>query len=132
MVSKFDRLDRLKAFMKKKGFKYEHRGFLDGGDTVFGVMTAKRGGRYHVRASSRRDMQSNTVVVRSTKTTKFTQPNSIRILINNQVVKGKVIGRYTIPKKQTSKRDPRLGSTALRLPMPSVQTGLFGIKKRGR
>jgi len=130
-VSKFDRLDRLKAFMKKKGLKFEHQGYLEGGSVVHGVMTTKRGGRYYVRASSMRDQRSNTVVVRSTKTTKFTHPNSISLLINNQVLKGKVIGRYTIPKKQkTSRRDPRLGSTAMRMPMPSIQAGLFGKKKR--
>lgn len=99
-IAKEKRQAFLQDFLKKQGMSYEHGGFLEGGDTVYGVMTTKRGAKFHVRAFGQRDWSNSTVVVRSSQTiNRNPNPNSIKTLINNQVLKGKILGKYSIPRE---------------------------------
>ena len=96
MVQHTNHVSKIRDWSQKHGYEFEYKGKLDGGDTVFGVLKTKRGARYHVRASSQRDIVGSTVVARSSSSIPKADPNSIKILINNQVVKGKRIGYYNL------------------------------------
>lgn len=101
-MERFTKEDRLRVFREwcaSHGYSYEHHGFLDSGLTSYGVIETKRGGRYWVRASTKTFGEHDTVVVKSKSSVDRSGPNSIQILLNNQVVKGKIIGRYNLKEK---------------------------------
>lgn len=96
--TKEQRLEAFRAWCKENNYKYEHGGFIGVNDTIHGIIETKRGARYYVRARTKSSVELETVVVRSKQNTTYANPNSIRILINNQVLKGNVIGNYQLNK----------------------------------
>lgn len=90
---------KLKAFKKwlnENNYKYEHHGFVGMGDAPYGIIETKRGARYYVRGRTKSNVEYDTVIVRSKQNTTYANPNSIQIFMNNQVLKGKIIGNYQL------------------------------------
>lgn len=107
-TGRLKKLERKRAFndwMSENNYVYEHDGFLDGGRTPYGIMVSPRGARYFVRAfvvSATGDY----VVVRSRKSTSYSNPNSVAALINGQVTKGKILGYFHPSYYLTQPREP--------------------------
>lgn len=95
------RVDSFNEWAKKNGYKLEIDGFLDADKTIYGVIETPRGARYFVRAftlSEHDYPEGKTIIVRSSKSANYSNPNSIKMLVNGQIVKGKKIGSYNYKK----------------------------------